>query len=374
MRKLLLSAFILLNVMQVAHAHRGGSDNEETPDNTGTEETVVNNNQPILVIGASFGSGNTPFDSGLSAPLLGLAVAGGNYLSLGDALVRAPSHNGRVINEAQAGSTTFARPSCRDALYAGACSTAEFNSYETQLTRAASRVRSLSTGAYNAEYVIITAPNDCLHSDAFGRPESEAIRCDMEDMYDLADRLMQVGELALSMGLMPVFADYPPVESIDLELFRQSSLLTWTITESDYSLLNETVMGTLRAELPEATFINYFETYEQLGDGIHPTDATSANAANIILQEIGYAVEPVVIGDDNDDTCEASDDHGHDRHSWFGKLSKFINDSKHKHGKKKHKKHGKHKGHHSHHGHSHDDCEDDHQNDDDCDDEIFQPL
>ena len=82
MRKLLLSAFILLNVMQVAHAHRGGSDNEEAPDNTGTEETVVNNNQPILVIGASFGSGNTPFDSGLSAPLLGLAVAGGNYLSL----------------------------------------------------------------------------------------------------------------------------------------------------------------------------------------------------------------------------------------------------------------------------------------------------
>ena len=78
-------------------------------------------------------------------------------------------------------------------MYAGACSTAEFNSYETQLTRAASRVRSLSTGAYNAEYVIITAPNDCLHSDAFGRPESETIPCDMEDMYDLADRLMQVG-------------------------------------------------------------------------------------------------------------------------------------------------------------------------------------
>lgn len=336
MRKLILSAFILLNIVQVVHAHRDDTDND-TPD---TDVQEPNENLPILVIGASFGNGNTPFDSDLSGPLLGTAVSGGNYLSLGDALVRAPSHNGYVINEAQAGATSFSRPSCRIALFGGACSTAEFESYETQLMRAAYRVRSLATGEYNAEYVIITTPNDCLHSDAFGLPEVDADACDLEDMYDLADRLIEVGNLALSMGLMPVFADYPPVDSVDLDYFSSSSLLSWTISESDYSLLNETVMGTLRAELPEAMFINYWETFEHIGDGIHPTPETATLAANTILQGIDYAANV----SDTDESCDDNDSHhGHDKHGKNGKHGKGS-----KHGKR-----------HSDHEHENDDEDDD---------------
>jgi len=299
MKKFILTAFILLNITQVAYAHR-----EPQPP---TED--VNNNLPILVIGASFGNGSTAFDSGTSSPLLGLAVAGGNYLSLGDALVRDPSHNGFVVNEAQAGSTTFANPSCRLALYGGACSTAKSSSFEEQLVRAASRVRSLATGAYNAEYVIITSPNDCLHSDAFGVPETDAVACDVDDMQDVADRLVDVGRLAISLGLTPVFVDYPPVDSVDLVAFQQNSLLLWTISESDYQLLNDTVMATIAADLPEALIINYWEEYEQLGDGIHPTPATTQNAASIILNAIGYAQ------DVSNASCKSKkDNHGRGHH------------------------------------------------------------
>lgn len=342
MRKLLLSAFILLNVAQVAHAHRDWSN-----DDSSTDTPTVNDNLPILVIGASFGNGNTPFEYGTSSPLLGLAVNGGKYLSLGDALVRAPGHNGHVVNEAQAGATTFAHPSCRTALYGGACSSAEFNSYETQLLRAASRVRSLATGEYNAEYVIITAPNDCLHSDTFGIPEANAISCDIEDMQDAADRLVDVGRLAISLGITPIFAEYPPVEAIDLEGFRQSSLLAWTISESDYQLLNDTVMATLTTELPDALFINYWADFTQLGDGIHPDAATVKKAANIILQEIGYAVT------DSEVSCGEDDHHNHhDKKRGHKKHSK--------HDKKEDRRDRKHhdRKHHDRDHHDHDDNRD----------------
>ena len=68
--------------------------------------------QPILVIGASFANGSTPFNDNLEAPLGGIAVGFGSYLSLGDALIRNSTVSGFVINEAQAGATTFDRESC----------------------------------------------------------------------------------------------------------------------------------------------------------------------------------------------------------------------------------------------------------------------
>ena len=66
---------------------------------------------PLLVIGASYGEGKTPFNNGL-APLGGISVGFGSYLSVGQALTRAPQLPGYVINEAQGGATTFARSYC----------------------------------------------------------------------------------------------------------------------------------------------------------------------------------------------------------------------------------------------------------------------
>ncbi|MEK9713643.1 MAG: hypothetical protein VW258_13850, partial [Thalassolituus sp.] len=170
-----------------SHEHRGRGHNHDehdepqqceapaNPGNPDTPTTPSSDRLPILVVGASYGNGNVPFQTGLESPLLGLAVNGGNYLSLGDALIRSSLHNGYVINEAQASATTFNRESCRTALYGAACSGAEFDGYDVQIQRAASRTYSLSTGEFNADYVVITAPNDCLHSDAFGIPEAEAV-------------------------------------------------------------------------------------------------------------------------------------------------------------------------------------------------------
>ena len=143
MRKLLLTAGLLLSSTQIAlagphyHGSHGGSP---LPDES--PETL-----PVLIVGASFANGKAPFDGDLSSPLLGLSVGTGQYISLGDALIRNRTHSGYVVNEAQASATTFARESCRTALYAGGCSTAETDSYQTQVLRASSRVYSLASGA-----------------------------------------------------------------------------------------------------------------------------------------------------------------------------------------------------------------------------------
>ncbi len=66
----------------------------------------------ILVIGASFENAVTPFNDKLEAPLGGISVNAGSYLSLGNALARTPLLDGFIINEAQAGATTFDRLNC----------------------------------------------------------------------------------------------------------------------------------------------------------------------------------------------------------------------------------------------------------------------
>lgn len=57
---------------------------------------------PLLVIGASWAEGKTPFNNGI-APLGGTSVGFGSYLSLGQALTRENKLPGYVINEAEAG-------------------------------------------------------------------------------------------------------------------------------------------------------------------------------------------------------------------------------------------------------------------------------
>jgi len=70
---------------------------------------------PLLLVGASYAEGKTPFNNGI-APLGGVAVGLGSYLSVGQALTRTPLLPGFVINEGQAGATTFARPYCGELL------------------------------------------------------------------------------------------------------------------------------------------------------------------------------------------------------------------------------------------------------------------
>jgi hypothetical protein len=123
--------------------------------------------QPILLIGASWLNGTTPFNDQLEAPIGGIAVNFGSYLSLGDALI---SIGKFVVNEAQAGGTTFDAQFCLPEF----CLPGSWQGYSTQLQKATARVAIPNPAdptqivGYNASYVVISSANDCLHSGACG--------------------------------------------------------------------------------------------------------------------------------------------------------------------------------------------------------------
>ena len=209
---------------------------------------------PLLVVGASYAEGKTPFNNGI-APLEGISVGFGRYLSLGSALTRTPELSGFVINEAQAGAGTFARPYCAPG--AASCGPAAWKSYQTQLQKALARVALPPTFTqYNAKYVVITVANDCLHADAFGIPQTQSQPCNYAQMTATVDRLVALGNYALSKDLTPIFDVYPRYESLDLPLFRSLFGLQWVIGAQDYNTLRDLAQNRLRAELPGALVLD----------------------------------------------------------------------------------------------------------------------
>lgn len=240
--------------------------------------------RPLLVIGASYSEGKTPFNNGL-APLGGISVGFGSYLSLGHALIRTEPLPGHLINEAQGGATTFARPFCPPG--SPTCGPAAWDSYQTQLDRALARVAlppSFST--YNAKYVVITTPNDCLHADAFGIPQATSQPCTPAQMNAVVDRLIAVGQYALSKGVLPVYDVAPRYRDLDLPLFRTSFGLAWVIGEADYGTLRDLRRTRIQAELPAAVQVDMWKDFKHAGDGIHPDDATAKKAARAVVQEL----------------------------------------------------------------------------------------
>ena len=239
---------------------------------------------PLLVIGASYSEGKTPFNNGI-APLGGVSVGFGSYLSLGQALTRTEGLPGYVINEAQAGSGTFARLACAPG--ATTCGPAGWDSYATQFQHALARVATPpSFTQYNAKYVVITVSNDCLHSDAFGVPQSQAQPCSAAQMNQTADRLVALGNDALAHGITPIYDVYPSYQRLDLPLFQSLFGLAWVIGEADYNTLRTLVSTRLRAELPSALVLDIWKDFVHIGDGLHPTPETAGKAARLIAHEI----------------------------------------------------------------------------------------
>jgi hypothetical protein len=245
---------------------------------------VPNSQKPLLIIGASYAEAKTPFNNGI-APLGGVAVKLGSYLSLGNALVRNKKLPGYVINEAQAGGGTFARLAC--ATGTSACGPAGWDSYQTQLERAIARVATPPTFTQlNAKYVVIVKSNDCLHADAFGVPQAQAQPCTRADMEATVDRLIAVGQHAIDHGLTPVY-DIPPAYShLDLPLFKSRYNLAWVIGEGDYNLLRSLHATRIATELPGAIVLDMWRNFVHGGDGIHPSDDSNADAANMIAKQL----------------------------------------------------------------------------------------
>ena len=239
---------------------------------------------PLLVIGASYAEGKTPFNNGI-APLGGISVGLGSYLSLGHALTRSELLPGFLINEAQAGAGTFARPYCAPG--AATCGPAGWESYQTQLEKALARVAVPPTfTSVNAKYVVITVPNDCLHADALGVPQSMSQPCTPAQMNASVDRMIALGQFALSKGVTPIYDVYPRYHSLDLPLFRSLFGLAWVIGEYDYNQLRDLSRTRLQAELPSAVVLDMWKDFSHLGDGIHPDYATTKRAARLVAQTL----------------------------------------------------------------------------------------
>jgi hypothetical protein len=239
---------------------------------------------PLLVIGASYSEGKTPYNNGV-APLGGASVGLGAYLSLGQALTRTDNLPGAVINEGQAGGGTFARPACAPG--SNVCGPAGWDSYQTQLDHATARVAlPPSFTQLNAKYVVITMSNDCLHSDAFGVPQSQAQPCSLAQMNQTVDRLVALGNAALARGLTPIYDVHPDYHRLDLPLFRSLFGLVWVIDEASYNTLRDLQRSRLQAELPNAIVLDIWKDFVHIGDGIHPNPDTARKAARLIANEL----------------------------------------------------------------------------------------
>lgn len=237
--------------------------------------------EPVLIIGASYAESKTPFNNGV-APLAGASVNLGSYLSLGQALSRNRKLPGYIINEGQAGATTFARNACPPTL--NSCVAAGWDSYQTMLQHALARVATPPTYTqYNARYVVITTPNDCVHSGAVGVPQSQAVQCTYEDMQKVADRMISVGQYALNKGITPIFDVMPQYKDIDLPLFQRLGGQLWVISEPDYNQLRDLVSTRIKAELPSALVVDMWGGFKHLGDGIHPDTNTATKAAEVVV-------------------------------------------------------------------------------------------
>ncbi|MRV73642.1 SGNH/GDSL hydrolase family protein [Duganella sp. FT92W] len=241
---------------------------------------------PLLVIGASYSEAKTPFNNGI-APQGGRAVNFGNYLSLGAALTRDHQLPGYVINEAQAGAGTFTRFQCPPG--AATCSAAVWDSFQVQLQRALTRVAlppPAAAGTYNAKYVVITIANDCLHAGGMGVPQPTSVPCTLADMNATADRLVALGNFALSKGLIPIFTSYPKYEDLDFPLFKTSSNVAWVIDEQGYQTLRDLVESRLEAELPGAILLDIWKEFTHIGDGLHPDPDSTRKAAHEIAKHL----------------------------------------------------------------------------------------
>jgi len=236
----------------------------------------------IIVIGASLSSGDLPLNDAGQGVLGGISIGLGSYLNLGHALIKNSQLPGYVINEAQAGATTFDRTHCTPE---GECYENLWLSFDHQLDRALARVGVPGVpGVYNAKYVVITLSNDCLHANAFGIPQEEAVPCTFDEFQASVDRQIALGQRILNLGMTPIFDEAMSIEKLDLATAGAVSGLLWMMDDASYVELNTLRSQRIRAELPGAVLLNIWGGEFETIDGIHPTDKSARKAATVIAK------------------------------------------------------------------------------------------
>jgi len=243
----------------------------------------------LLVIGSSYAKGTTRLDDNQLGSLAGLSVGSGGYLSLGDALVRERSLNGLVINEANVGNTTFDRYSC---LAYECLPFGKLLGYQAQFENALKRVAIYDLNApeliteYNAKYLLIGVPNDCIHSDAFGVPQVDTHPCTQKEINELADNVIEIANQAESLGIIAIIPILPKYESLDLDIVQQGLGLKWVVNEYQYNDIRDTLVLRFENELENALIVDIWKKFKHRGDGIHPNRKTVRKAARHISRII----------------------------------------------------------------------------------------
>ena len=240
--------------------------------------------QPLLIVGASYENGVIPVNDNLQGPFGGASVGAGSYLSLGNALIRNRTLSGYVINEAQAGATTFDRTACNPVCDPNL----QWQGFDKQLTKALGRVLVFdgTNFSYNAKFVLIGYSNDCLHSDAFGVPQNLTSPCTQVEFDEHADRMIALGQRVLNLGLTPVYLLPPAFNDLDLDTFRTTFGLLWTISEADFNQMYDNRATRITNEVPGAVQLKVWEHFNVLPDGIHPDGRSAEKAAQVIAQYV----------------------------------------------------------------------------------------
>lgn len=251
---------------------------------------------PVLFIGSSYEKGTTAIDAESIGALGGAAVGAGSYLSLGDALIKdtLPGIGGLTINEAAVGSTTFDRVSCFAlTCLSGGKMLGYFNQYQRTLLRVALRdpLNPVSIVGYNAKYLFIGVPNDCIHSDAFGIPQARTTPCTSVEINASVDKVIEVAKDALSRGITPIIPIHPEYVKLNLSLVQRGLGLVWVANDYQYNEMRTIYKNRVTAELPKALVVNLWADLVHRGDGIHPNLTTIKRAARklklIIKQHSG---------------------------------------------------------------------------------------
>lgn len=240
----------------------------------------------LLVIGASGIDGRLPINDNMDSVLGGVAVNYGSFLGLGPALIRTRELPGFVINEAQAGAGTFDRLGCNPG---PECGPGWWTGFDKQFERALARVtvRDPANPAnvlyYNADYLVIGVANDCLHSDAFGIPQSETQPCTTAELNAVIDRLIAIGDDALELGITPIYNIYG--ECADNSDTVEFWGLQWWIDEAECNQLKDLHRTRIAAELPDALLVDVWQGATGLADG-HADYKSSMRAAKRIAKAI----------------------------------------------------------------------------------------
>jgi len=142
------------------------------------------------------------------------------------------------------------------------------------------------TLCYNAQYVVLTIANDCLHSGAFMIPQEETQPCTLKELNAYVDRLIAIGQRALELGITPIYDRYPAYSEMNLPLSKQVYGMNWILDEDGYNELRDLHSSRIAAELPDALIVDMWRKFTPLNDGLHPNSKTSMSAARRIVRAI----------------------------------------------------------------------------------------